>query len=75
MNRRQWSVPFLIGLLLVFTSDLKADDAAQKPYYEMSLEELINSCKFLENKLLKVISWLTENEKILLTKENKYKWK
>ena len=42
---------------------------------EMSLEELINSCKFLENKLLKVISWLTENEKIILTPENKYKWK
>lgn len=42
---------------------------------EMSMEELINSCKFLENKLLKVISWLTENDKIMLTKENKYKWK
>ncbi|RLD66504.1 MAG: RecQ family ATP-dependent DNA helicase [Bacteroidetes bacterium] len=42
---------------------------------EMSMEELINSCKFLENKLLKVISWLTENDKIILTKENKYKWK
>ncbi|MEN8120580.1 MAG: ATP-dependent DNA helicase RecQ [Bacteroidota bacterium] len=42
---------------------------------EMSLEELMESCKFLENKLLKVISWLTENEKIVLTKENKYKWK
>ncbi len=41
----------------------------------LSLEELINSCKFLEQKLLKVISWLTENDKIELTNENKYKWK
>jgi len=42
---------------------------------EMSMEELISSCKFLEKKLLKVISWLTENDKIILTKNNKYKWK
>jgi len=42
---------------------------------EISLEDLIGSCKFLESKLLKVISWLTENEKIILTEENKYKWK
>ncbi|RLD54409.1 MAG: RecQ family ATP-dependent DNA helicase, partial [Bacteroidetes bacterium] len=41
---------------------------------ELSMEELINSCKFLENKLFKVISWLTENDKIILTEKNKYKW-
>jgi ATP-dependent DNA helicase RecQ len=41
---------------------------------ELSMEELVSSCKFMEEKLLKVISWLTENEKIFLTDRNKYKW-
>ena len=41
---------------------------------ELSLEELVNSCRFLENKIIKVISWLTENDKITLTSESKYKW-
>jgi len=40
MNHKQWSVLLLAGLLLVFTGDLKAEDTQQKPYYEMSLEEL-----------------------------------
>jgi len=40
MNHKQWLVLFLVGLLFVFTGDLIADDAPQKPYYEMSLEEL-----------------------------------
>lgn len=41
---------------------------------ELSLEELVSSCKFMEQKLLKVISYLTENDKIILTDRNKYKW-
>jgi len=41
---------------------------------EMSLEEILQDCKFIEDKLLKVISWLAENEKIILTKDKKYKW-
>lgn len=41
---------------------------------EMSLAELLGNCQFSEDKLLKVISWLAENEKIILSPNNKYKW-
>ena len=41
---------------------------------EMSLSELLENCQFNEDKLLKVISWLAENEKIILSPNNKYKW-
>ena len=41
---------------------------------EMSLTELLENCQFNEDKLLKVISWLAENEKIILSPNNKYKW-
>ncbi len=42
---------------------------------ELSMKELLENCKFTEEKLLNVISWLTENEKIILNENNKYKWK
>ena len=42
---------------------------------EMSLSELLENCQFNEDKLLKVISWLAENEKIILSPNNKYKRK
>ncbi len=42
---------------------------------ELSFKELLENCKYQEDKLLKVISWLTENEKIILSENNKYKWK
>lgn len=42
---------------------------------ELSVKELLENCKYQEDKLLKVVSWLAENEKIILSKNNKYKWK
>ncbi len=42
---------------------------------ELTIMELLENCKFTEEKLLNVISWLAENEKIILNENNKYKWK
>jgi len=39
------------------------------------INNLISICNYREEKLLRVIKWLTENNKLIYTKENTIKWK